>query len=162
MHPKKYLISNTILHVCVHLKLVKGIIARKSSMIWIWNLHPSTSLAESQKAVEAHGYKPSVTNLSIVPHTLGINEFSSECTHSITASLPMTCMHRRIFLLLWTDYQHSKQHNEEENGIVAFWTLPVFTNIPIQERRHFITNKGTLSRMRERVLATRWKHSNVI
>ena len=27
--------------------------------------------AESQKALEAHGCKPWVTNLSIVPHTLG-------------------------------------------------------------------------------------------
>ena len=33
--------------------------------------HQSTSLAESQKAVEAHGSKFWVTNLSIVPHTLG-------------------------------------------------------------------------------------------
>ena len=37
-----------------------------------WNRHQSTSLAESQKALEAHGCKPWLTNLSIVPHTLGI------------------------------------------------------------------------------------------
>ena len=41
-------------------------------MIWRQNLHQTTSLFEVQKALEAHGYKPCVTDLSIVLHTLGI------------------------------------------------------------------------------------------
>ena len=41
-------------------------------MIWRPNLHQSTSLVKAQKALEAHGCKFSVTNLSIVPHTLVI------------------------------------------------------------------------------------------
>ena len=41
-------------------------------MLWRQNLHLSTSLAESQKAVGAHGCKFWVINLSIVPHTLGM------------------------------------------------------------------------------------------
>ena len=35
-------------------------------------LHQSISLAEARKALEAHGCKFSVNNLSTVPHTLGI------------------------------------------------------------------------------------------
>ena len=34
------------------------------------NLHPPTSLADSQKALKAHGCKLWVTNLLIVPHIL--------------------------------------------------------------------------------------------
>ena len=41
-------------------------------MMWRANSHLSTSLPEAQKALEAHGCKLLVTNLSIVPHTLGI------------------------------------------------------------------------------------------
>ena len=43
-------------------------------MIWRRNLHQSTSLTELQKAVDAYGHKPwnRITNLSIVPHALGI------------------------------------------------------------------------------------------
>ena len=37
-----------------------------------WKFLQSTSLAKSQKALEARSCKPWVTNLSIVPHTLGI------------------------------------------------------------------------------------------
>ena len=39
----------------------------------------STSLAESQKALEAPGCKPWVTNLSIVPHTEGILTANTTC-----------------------------------------------------------------------------------
>ena len=35
-------------------------------------VHQSTSLTESQKALEAHGCKPGGTKLSIIPHTLDI------------------------------------------------------------------------------------------
>ena len=35
-------------------------------------IHLSTYLTESQNALEAHGYKPWVTNLSIIPLTLCI------------------------------------------------------------------------------------------
>ena len=38
-----------------------------------------TSLAKSQKALEAHGCKPWVANLSIVPDTLGILTANSTC-----------------------------------------------------------------------------------
>ena len=58
-------------------------------------LHQSISFTESQKTQEAHGCKPWASNLSIIPHTLGIqtaniayciispeyvNWASSECT----------------------------------------------------------------------------------
>ena len=36
------------------------------------NLHRSTSLAKLHKSVESHGCKSRVTNLSIIPHILGI------------------------------------------------------------------------------------------
>ena len=49
------------------------------------NLHPSTSLTKSQKAVEAHGCKPWVTNLSIVPHTLGVSYTSRFLRRTIFA-----------------------------------------------------------------------------
>ena len=48
-------------------------------MIWRRNLHQSTSLAESQKALEVHGCKLWVTNLLIVPHTLGILTANVTC-----------------------------------------------------------------------------------
>ena len=48
-------------------------------MIWRWNLHPLTSLAEVQNALEAHSGKPWVTNLSIVLQTLGILTASVSC-----------------------------------------------------------------------------------
>ena len=41
-------------------------------MIWTQNLQQSTYSAKLQKALEAHGCEPWVTNISIVPHTLGI------------------------------------------------------------------------------------------
>ena len=50
----------------------KALIAHKPNMTWRWNLHQSTTLDEVQKALEAHDCKPSVANLSIAPHTLGI------------------------------------------------------------------------------------------
>ena len=43
------------------------------------NLNQLTSLAKAQKALEAHGCKPWVTNLSIVPHTLGILTANITC-----------------------------------------------------------------------------------
>ena len=42
-----------------------------------------TSLAESQKAAEAHGCKPWVTNLSIVPHALGIRTTNTRSIFAI-------------------------------------------------------------------------------
>ena len=36
------------------------------------HVHQSTSLNEWQKALEAHDHKFWVTNLSLIPHTLGI------------------------------------------------------------------------------------------
>ena len=55
-------------HEHVHLVFI----VCKLNATWRLNLHQLTSLAESQKALEAHDSKPWVTNLSIVPHTLGI------------------------------------------------------------------------------------------
>ena len=50
---------------------LKVFLTRKPNMIRRWNLH--LSLAESQKkTLEAHGCKPWVAKLSMVPHTLGI------------------------------------------------------------------------------------------
>ena len=36
-------------------------------MIWKQNLHQSTTLTKSQEALQAHGWKPWATNLSIIP-----------------------------------------------------------------------------------------------
>ena len=65
------------------------------TMIRRWILHQSTSLAKSQKAVEAHGCKPWVANLSIVPHTLGI--LTANITYCImlleyVKSVPSECV----------------------------------------------------------------------
>ena len=51
---------------------LKIFLTHNPNMMWRWHLHKSTSLAESQKALEAHGCKPWVTNLLIISHTLGI------------------------------------------------------------------------------------------
>ena len=59
-------------HAHTHLRLVEVFITHKLNMIWEWNLHWSTSLANSQKALEAHGCKSWVTNFLIDPSTLGI------------------------------------------------------------------------------------------
>ena len=62
----------SILFMHVHLRLLQVLITHEPNTIYRRNLYPSTSLAESQKAVEARGCKPWVPNLSIVPHTLGM------------------------------------------------------------------------------------------
>ena len=62
------------------------------NMIWRWNLHPSTSLTESRKALEAHGCKPWLTNSSIVPCTLGI--------HVLTANITVYAL-SFMLLLIW-------------------------------------------------------------
>ena len=56
----------------VHLTLIQVFMTRKPNIIWKLNIHQSTTLTESRKTIEAHGRKPWVTNLSIVPHTLGV------------------------------------------------------------------------------------------
>ena len=63
--------SQQLYYTCFHLRL-QVFMTHKRNMIWKPNLHQSISLAEAQKALEAHGCKFSVTSLSIVPHTLGI------------------------------------------------------------------------------------------
>ena len=85
--------SSSKLHVqymCAHMftwSIFKFFITHEPNLIWRWNLHPSTSLVESRKALKAHGCKPWVTNLSVVPHTLGIP------TANVTYCI----------ILLWTD-----------------------------------------------------------
>ena len=54
--------SQQLYYVCVHLR----------HQYMETKLRQLISLAEAQKALEAHGCKFSVTNLSIIPHTLGI------------------------------------------------------------------------------------------
>ena len=56
----------------VHLLLVKFFITHELNTIWRWNLHQSNSLTKMQKTAEARGCKPWVTNLLIIPCTLGI------------------------------------------------------------------------------------------
>ena len=56
----------------VYLRLVKVFITPKPNTMWRQHLHPLTSLDHLQKAFEAHSCKPWETNLSVVPHTLGI------------------------------------------------------------------------------------------
>ena len=51
-----------------HLRLIKVAITCELDMTWWWSLHQLTSLTELQKALEAHGCKPWVTNLSIIPY----------------------------------------------------------------------------------------------
>ena len=53
-------------------------------MMWGWNLHvyQSTSLTESRKALEAHGYRSWRTNLPIIPHTLSV--LTTNITYCIT------------------------------------------------------------------------------
>ena len=47
------------------------------------NFHQSTSLAEPQKALEAHGCKPWVTNLPFIPDTLGTCILPTNITYCI-------------------------------------------------------------------------------
>ena len=60
------------LHPSTSLKTyIHRLLSKLTSIDFSRNLLPWTLLAESQKALEAHGCKSWVTNLSIVPHTLG-------------------------------------------------------------------------------------------
>ena len=88
MQPVTYCTLNFHVVMLAHVRSlgtpVKASITHKLNMIRRQNSHQSTSLAELQKALEAHGYKPWVTNLSIiVPHTLGI------LATSITYGIPL-------------------------------------------------------------------------
>ena len=56
-------VSNYITCACVHLRTLKVCITCKLSIMWRWTLHQWTSLAEAQKALQAHGCKPWVTQL---------------------------------------------------------------------------------------------------
>ena len=73
--PHPYLKTTTVLFDTMSSfiwDLSKFLITHKQNKIWRWNLHQSNSLAKSQKALEAHGCKPWVTNLLIIPYTLGM------------------------------------------------------------------------------------------
>ena len=65
-------LQTTVYYTHIHLRLVKVFITHKLNIIRKWNKHVdwSTTPAESQKALEAHGCKHWVTNLSIVLHAL--------------------------------------------------------------------------------------------
>ena len=65
---------------------LKAFITHELSVTQKWNLHQLTSLTESQKALEAHGCKPWVTNISIVPHTLDILTSNTRITYCIIVS----------------------------------------------------------------------------
>ena len=67
-HTHTYLVT-TILCV-LHLRLAEVSITCEPNTMWRQNLHQLTYLTTSQ--IEAHSCKPWVTNLSIIPHTLGI------------------------------------------------------------------------------------------
>ena len=63
------------IHVYLHSRYRKRTHFPGHNISWVKfsrGLIQSTSGAESWKAVEAHGCKPWVTNLSIIPHTLGL------------------------------------------------------------------------------------------
>ena len=60
------------------LETLSSFITRELNIIWRWNLQ-LTSLAEVQKALEEHGCKLSVTNLSIIPYTLSILTANVTC-----------------------------------------------------------------------------------
>ena len=86
----------TMCTVCIHLRPVELFITRKLNMIWRWNLYQSTSLTKSQKALEAHGCKPWVTNLLIAPHTLGVLLHSGE--KKVSAEIFCSFGQNRIFV----------------------------------------------------------------
>ena len=64
--------ASVILYVRVHMRLVKVCITHDPSIIFKRNLHQSIYFTKSKKLLEARGCKPWVTNLSIIPHTLGV------------------------------------------------------------------------------------------
>ena len=66
-HSKKKA-TNTILHACVHSRLLQVFVTPELNTTQRQNLHQSISLTKAQKALEAHSCKSWVTNLSIVPH----------------------------------------------------------------------------------------------
>ena len=76
------LIVGAIYTVCMFAWDSLKFITCELNMIPRWNLRQSTSFAESQKTLEAHGCKPRATNLSIVPHTLG--KLNTNMTYCIT------------------------------------------------------------------------------
>ena len=71
-----YSTSPTIYTICLRLYCNSRI---EHDMEMKLNMDPSTSLAESQKSLEARGCKPWVTNSSSVPHTLGTLTTSITC-----------------------------------------------------------------------------------
>ena len=85
--PLEYSTLDLLYYSCVHLRLIKVFVTHKPNMMWRWNLHKSTSLAESQKVLEAHGCKSWVGNLSIVPHTLG----NTNCIYYLLYKTTSTC-----------------------------------------------------------------------
>ena len=89
--------ASTPIHIHVlctaHVQMSPAKVAktRELNMIWKWKLQQSTSLAELHKTLEAHGYKPWVTNSSIVPHTLGV--LTANATNYI---ILITSIHYRV------------------------------------------------------------------
>ena len=56
---------------------------RQRNVVWRRNSHQSTYLAKTQTVLKADGCKPWVTNLSIVPYTLGILTANVNCCLSL-------------------------------------------------------------------------------
>ena len=95
--------------------------SRKPNVIWRRNLHQLTSLAKSQKALEAHGCKRWVTNLSIIPHTLGI------LTAKITCCI-ILLEYRRISNIggLLIEAPPKAQHNFFHSNSKRLWGFELF------------------------------------
>ena len=63
-------------------------------MLYAMKLTSSTSLVGSQKVLKAHGCKPLVNNLSIVPHTLGVLIGKKNFTESAAGSTILSTFDR--------------------------------------------------------------------
>ena len=104
-------------------------------MTWRWNLHQATSLAKSQKTLEADGSKLWVTKLSIIPHTLGI--LTAKITYCITL----------------LDYINVSQINRHDVDFPQ--TFHTLADLPVEENAYWIPSEtisiDTMHSMTQRI-----------
>ena len=89
-----------------------------------WNLYQSICLSRVQKALEAHGCKPWVTNFSTAPHTLGI---------VLTTNVPYC-----IIFLEYVNKSQVKVRMVKVISILQHCTEPTSTCLQQQCRLHCI------------------------
>ena len=98
---------------CPGLRLVKVFITREPNVVWRRNLCQLTSLAESQKALEAHGRNPWMTNLLIALHSLGI--LTANITHYITTQ--NLCQKGIVHVFLCCTGGHTNTHTHAQTNL---------------------------------------------